>query len=168
MHSSLHRDSGLSFSSDYAVCLKMFKRVTYLPGEWVTRNFTVSVWCWAQELYLVSCSTTKTILVCPEELPFSISHPPAVLLVPYGRDPCPWSFWWQYTKEKSTVLKLWCFETFLPICSLLSRGIHPFQEYRAARSNLCLGKLSIPGKDLAGVSEVVYRFSQASAEKLDR
>lgn len=162
MHSSLHRDSGLS-SSDYAVCLKMFKRVTYLPGEWVSRNFTVGVWCWAQELYLVSCSTTKTILVCPEELPFSISHPPAVLLVPYGRDPCPWSFWWQYTKEKSTVLKLWCFETFLPICSLLSRGMHPFQE-----SNLCLGKLSIPGKDLAGVSEVVYRFSQASAEKLDR
>lgn len=77
--------------------------------EWVSRSFTVSVWCWAQAPYLVSCSATKTILVCPKKLPFSISHPPAVLLVPYGRDPCPWSFWWQYTKEKSTVLKLWCF-----------------------------------------------------------
>ena len=38
---------------------------------------------------------------------------------------------------------------------------------KAARSRLCLGKLAVPRKGLTGVSEVVYRLSQASAEKLD-
>lgn len=64
------------------------------------------------------------------------------------------------------VLKLLCFETLLPICSLLSRGTGPLQGRRAARSSLWLGKLAIPRKGLAGVSEVVYRLSQASVEKL--
>lgn len=146
IHSSLCCASSLSLPSDYSVCLKMFKRLNYLPGEWVSRNFRVGVWCWAQELYLVSCSATKTILVCPKELPFSISHPPAVLLVPYGRDPCPWSFWWQYTKEKSTVLKLWCFETFLPICSLLSRGMRPLQECSPADPSFAWGSFPFPGR----------------------
>lgn len=57
-------------------------------------------------------------------------------------------------------------ETLLPICSLLSRGTGLLQGHSAARSRLCQGKLAVPRKGLAEVSEVLYRLSQGSDEKL--